>query len=215
MAKRILVIDDDEDVRSMTCRFLEHAGFSVVCASSVLKGAQEFFRALDTEPFDGALVDLSMPEKDGSVFINIVRAWEDHNADNRTRIVVFTAYDEVVKDSTLIERADIDAYLRKDVDVEEVAAVFLSPLAAVSHVAAPAVVTNGSADQFGRIEATGLDTQTRVKKIESTIVDRDIEITRLGVEGRARDVRDKERIGDYSPRLKAGASKAKPKLTNP
>lgn len=49
------------------------------------------------------------------------------------------------------------------------------------------------AEQFGRIEDTGLDTQSRVKKIETRVVTRDAEIKRLGDEGRARDERDAAR----------------------
>ncbi len=48
-------------------------------------------------------------------------------------------------------------------------------------------------DQFGRMEDVGVDTQSRVKKIETRVVTQTAEIERLGDEVRMRDERDIER----------------------
>lgn len=60
---RILVIDDDEDVLAITGMMLEQCGFS---ASTHLAG-DEALAMLAREPggFDAAVVDLTMPDKDG------------------------------------------------------------------------------------------------------------------------------------------------------
>ena len=59
--KRILVIDDDEDIRDILAEMLTHAGYDVVEASSGGEGIRLYRQAL----FDLVITDLVMPDKDG------------------------------------------------------------------------------------------------------------------------------------------------------
>src|SRR6185295_10178478 len=58
---RILVIDDDADLRTMTTVFLEGAGHDVVVVSNGALG----LRTLRATSFDLVLCDLFMPDVDG------------------------------------------------------------------------------------------------------------------------------------------------------
>ena len=62
MAHRILIIDDEEDIRDVAALSLETvAGWDVVVASS---GAQGLARAIEHQP-DAILLDVMMPGMDG------------------------------------------------------------------------------------------------------------------------------------------------------
>ena len=61
MAKRILVVDDDENILSLERTILEQKGFEVTTAG----GGEEALRILGDHVFDLVLLDVMMPEVDG------------------------------------------------------------------------------------------------------------------------------------------------------
>ena len=61
MAKRILVVDDDENILSLERTILEQKGFDVTTAA----GGAEALQVLGERTFDLVLLDVMMPEIDG------------------------------------------------------------------------------------------------------------------------------------------------------
>jgi DNA-binding response OmpR family regulator len=61
MAKRILVVDDDENILNLEKTILEQKGFEVTGAG----GGGEALRLLAEQTFDLVLLDVMMPEIDG------------------------------------------------------------------------------------------------------------------------------------------------------
>jgi DNA-binding response OmpR family regulator len=61
MAKRILVVDDDENILNLERTILEQKGFEVTSA----EGGAEALRLLGEKTFDLVLLDVMMPEVDG------------------------------------------------------------------------------------------------------------------------------------------------------
>ena len=61
MAKRILVVDDDENILSLERTILEQKGFDVTAAA----GGAEALKLLSGQAFDLVLLDVMMPEIDG------------------------------------------------------------------------------------------------------------------------------------------------------
>ena len=61
MAKRILVVDDDENILSLERTILEQKGFLVTTAG----GGEEALKLLREQDFDLVLLDVMMPDKDG------------------------------------------------------------------------------------------------------------------------------------------------------
>ena len=66
---RILVIDDDDDFRSMLCTALEWAGYTAEEA----RNGQEGIRRHRTEPVDLVITDILMPEQEGLETIQALR----------------------------------------------------------------------------------------------------------------------------------------------
>jgi len=61
MAKRILVVDDDENILNLEKTILEQKGFQVTTAD----GGVEALKVLGEQTFDLILLDVMMPEVDG------------------------------------------------------------------------------------------------------------------------------------------------------
>jgi DNA-binding response OmpR family regulator len=61
MAKRILVVDDDENILNLERTILEQKGFDVTAAG----GGAEALQQLAERDFDLVLLDVMMPEVDG------------------------------------------------------------------------------------------------------------------------------------------------------
>ena len=61
MGKRILVVDDDENILNLERTILEQKGFDVTGAN----GGAEALRLLADQAFDLVLLDVMMPEVDG------------------------------------------------------------------------------------------------------------------------------------------------------
>ncbi len=68
--KRILVVDDNPDLRSLLLMGLSKAGYEPVEAENGIE-AQDALR--DEDPFDGMILDLQMPLMDGFRFLKWLR----------------------------------------------------------------------------------------------------------------------------------------------
>ena len=67
--QRILIIEDDVDIRAMLKKLLERENYQVVIASNGLEGID----AYEAEPCDLVLTDIVMPEKEGIETITELR----------------------------------------------------------------------------------------------------------------------------------------------
>ena len=66
---RVLIIDDNPDLRELIGDALEHEGYEVTLASDGSQGAE----ALRTGEPDLAITDIFMPEKDGIEMISLLK----------------------------------------------------------------------------------------------------------------------------------------------
>lgn len=73
MAYKILVADDDKDIRSVLTLYLEDAGYEVVEAADGVQALE----ALETQDIDLCLLDIMMPELDGYQVLKRVRETDD------------------------------------------------------------------------------------------------------------------------------------------
>ncbi|MDA8431643.1 MAG: response regulator [Nitrospiraceae bacterium] len=84
--KKILVVDDEEIVRTSCSRTLAPAGFDVRLARNGVEGLQ----VLEKETFDLVLTDLKMPNMDGiEVLRKIKEGWP------QVEVIIITGYQTV------------------------------------------------------------------------------------------------------------------------
>jgi CheY-like chemotaxis protein len=105
--KRILVVEDDDDMRELMRRTLERKGYDVATASDGIEG---YDLALSLRP-DLIITDIHMPAADGA---HLVRRVRDTPELIITPIIVTTGYGTGSATLTLSQGAD--AYEPKPVD---------------------------------------------------------------------------------------------------
>jgi DNA-binding response OmpR family regulator len=84
MARRILVVDDDENILSLERTILEQKGFEVTAA----RGGAEALKLLSEATFDLVLLDVMMPEVDG---FTVCRKIKDDPRLKHTPVIFLTA----------------------------------------------------------------------------------------------------------------------------
>jgi two-component system, OmpR family, response regulator MprA len=112
VAMRVLVIEDDDAVRSALRRALLLGGYEIITAQN---GQEGLLQAETTVP-DAIILDLGLPDIDGMEVCRRLRASE-----NRTPILMLTARD-AIEDRVDGLEAGADDYLVKPYDVRELQA---------------------------------------------------------------------------------------------
>jgi DNA-binding response OmpR family regulator len=74
MAKRILVVDDDDNILGLERMILEQKGFDVTTAA----GGQDALGCLATSTFDLVLLDVMMPDMDGFTLCRKIKEDDRH-----------------------------------------------------------------------------------------------------------------------------------------
>ena len=112
----ILVVDDNDDAVEVLSTFLKACGADVLLARSGSAG----LASVDTTPtLDAVVTDVSMPQMSGVEFAEKVRGRPSRK---RLPVIALTGFHEEHVGS----RSAFDAFLRKPVDLDELAAVIRS-----------------------------------------------------------------------------------------
>ena len=111
MAKRILVVEDDEKSRRLLTDVLGYHGYEVAAVESGEEGLQ---RARTRLP-DAALLDIQLPGISGFDVLAELRSWTDGE---RVPVVAVTA-SVMDHDRKRILAAGFDAYVAKPVNIRE------------------------------------------------------------------------------------------------
>jgi CheY-like chemotaxis protein len=120
--QRILVIDDNNDLRELMCIILRQAGYEVECVAD----GQEGLAAQRARPADVVITDIFMPNQDGIETIALFR--KEFPA---LKLVVMSGDVKLVNDSTYFMTArelGVDAALAKPFDEDELLRVIRSVL---------------------------------------------------------------------------------------
>lgn len=104
---RVLVVDDDDDLRTLVATVLEDEGYRVESARNGVEALEIVARAMP----ELVLLDMKMPVLDGAGFARELRA----RFGNAARVVVLTAADDVLR---CAEEVSADASLGKPFDID-------------------------------------------------------------------------------------------------
>ncbi|MCX5725861.1 MAG: response regulator [Candidatus Saganbacteria bacterium] len=108
---KILVADDEANIRSLTSKLLTDSGYEVITAED---GAQALDKALSEKP-DLVILDVKMPEKSG---FEVCRAIRDNPETSDTSIIILSALGSEYDKITGFE-GGADDYITKPFNAEE------------------------------------------------------------------------------------------------
>jgi CheY-like chemotaxis protein len=111
--KRILIVDDDHDIRESLAEVLAELGFQVATVAN----GREALAELEREPATAVLLDLMMPVMDGWQFREEQRR---RPALARTPVIVVSADGDVRASAAAI---GADAWLRKPIHIADLLAL--------------------------------------------------------------------------------------------
>ncbi len=114
LPKKILVIDDEEDILTYLSTFLTDSGFTVVQAANGKEGLQ---KAIDEKP-DLITLDISMPEESG---VKALRKFQQHETTKNTPVIIITGVSSELR--KFIEKGrqvhEPEGYCEKPINREE------------------------------------------------------------------------------------------------
>ncbi|TIC80436.1 response regulator transcription factor [Nocardioides sp. GY 10113] len=147
----ILVVEDDEAIRTAVARGLRERGHAVATAATGLAGLEHIIQ----ERPQAVLLDLGLPDVDGLTLISMIRAASD------VPLIVITARDD---DPTMVKALDrgADDYVVKPFGTDQVAA------------RVRAVLRRGGRDQTPTVVKVGglvVDEGTRRATLDGTVLE--------------------------------------------
>lgn len=116
MVRRVLVVDDEEDVRKLVGRSLNKEGFEVIEAKNGEEGIQRINKGDTTYNLDAVICDIRMPKINGVEAITYFR-----QEFPSTPVIVLTGYPDVKLSADLMKKGVVD-YLVKPVTHEQLVA---------------------------------------------------------------------------------------------
>ena len=152
MAKRILVVDDKRELRTMVQLYLEEEGFQVASAAD---GREALYIARESKP-DLILLDLMMPEMGGYEFMRV------YSKEAETPIIILTAKLEE-GDKVLGLELGADDYVTKPFSLRELTARVRAVLRRSEKQQAPV--------ELMQVDGIVLDRTRREVTVEGKLVD--------------------------------------------
>jgi len=114
---KIIIIEDDNDLRESLMLYLAMKGYDIIGVSS----AVEFYQHITTAKYALAIVDIGLPDQDGRVLSEYLKANTD------IRIIMLTAR-ATLADKLSGYHSGADIYLVKPLDFSEIAAAIAAVL---------------------------------------------------------------------------------------
>jgi DNA-binding NtrC family response regulator len=107
---RILVVDDDENIRKVLMAILEDKGYNIEAVGT----AREAIKRTEKRFYNLALIDIRLPDMEGIELLTKIR-----DTTPRMRKIIITGYPTLQNAVDAVNRG-ADAYIMKPFDVEKV-----------------------------------------------------------------------------------------------
>jgi DNA-binding NtrC family response regulator len=107
---RILVIDDDENIRSVLTAILEDEGYTVETADTAKKGIEKS----EKEFYNLALIDVRLPDMEGTELLAKIRETKP-----KMRKIIVTGY-PTLQNAVAAVNKGADAFIMKPFDVDKI-----------------------------------------------------------------------------------------------
>jgi two-component system response regulator ResD len=145
----VLVVDDEEPMRSLVACYVEQLGYTVTTAAN----AQEALQILDTAGFEVILTDALMPKMDGRELCRIVK--QTHTSKVKT-IVMTSLYKTLRFKSEAQLHFGVDEYLTKPLKFSDL------------HAALDRIAPNKYVPSSPPSDVSGLQTDSGIRTSEVT-----------------------------------------------
>jgi len=106
---KILVVDDDENIRKTLSTILKNEGYAV----DVAQNGNEAIKKAEASAYNVALIDIRLPDMEGIELLTKMK-----NAVPKTRKIIITGY-PTLKNAVAAVNKNADAYLMKPVDIDK------------------------------------------------------------------------------------------------
>jgi DNA-binding response OmpR family regulator len=122
--KRIIVVDDNRQIAESPKEILESADYCVETAET----GQEALERFSARPFDVALLDVKLPDMEGTHLLKMLKNIEKASSKSRMVKIMITGFADQ-RNAMDSLNSGADAFLMKPVAVKEVLAVIEEKLA--------------------------------------------------------------------------------------
>jgi len=107
---RILIVDDDENIRKVLVTILEDEGYTVESADTAKKGIEKSEKSF----YNLALIDIRLPDMEGIELLAKMR-----NTKPKMRKIIITGY-PTLQNAVVAVNKGADAYVMKPFDMEKI-----------------------------------------------------------------------------------------------
>lgn len=114
---RVVVADDDDDIRQLMKLSLGYSGFEVIDAHDGIRALRAVEEGRIDAPIDLVILDGAMPVLTGVGCAKVIRLLEELHRQPPVKIAFLTGHDEIVADEDLLNRMNISAVWKKPDDV--------------------------------------------------------------------------------------------------
>ena len=121
MAHRILIVDDEPDIRQLVALILKSAGH----ATATVNSGKEALQILDGEDFDMVILDIMMPEMDGW---EVCRQIKSRTRTKNLPVIFLTVRGQPLDRVIGLEVVHADGYVTKPFEREQLLATINSCL---------------------------------------------------------------------------------------
>jgi two-component system, NtrC family, response regulator len=175
---KVLLIDDEQQLRRLLFRLLSLEGFDVTEASNLKAGETELRKA----QFDVVLCDVRLPDGNGVDFVQVVKS-----AHPTTEVILLTAFGNITDGVKAIKNGAFD-YLQKANENDRIVPLLYQAVAKAKQQAAKAVkISNEQTPGFTSILGTSSQIHTCIQQAKK-IAPTDATVLLFGETGTGKEV---------------------------